>query len=168
MNIRRATIDDAAALAEIAERTFRDTFAKDNTPEDLEAYVTSAYGEALQRRELANPDVLALLGQSDDGTLIAYTQMRRVRSPHGEVEILRFYVDRAYHGQGLAQQLMNAAIDAARGLGATTLWLGVWERNLRAIAFYVKCGFRDVGSQPFLVGSDLQTDRVMARVISSS
>lgn len=168
MKIRRATIDDAAALAEIAERTFRDTFAKDNTPEDLEAYVASAYGETLQRRELENPGVLALLGESEDGTLIAYTQMRRVRSPHGEVEILRFYVDRAYHGQGLAQKLMDAAIDAARGLGGKTLWLGVWERNARAIAFYVKCGFRDVGSQPFLVGSDLQTDRVMARVISST
>lgn len=168
MKIRRANLDDAAALAEIAERTFRDTFAKDNTPEDLEAYVASAYGEALQRRELENPDGLALLGESDDGTLIAYMQMRRVRSPHGEVEIARFYVDRTFHGQGLAQQLMDAAVDAARGLGATTLWLGVWERNLRAIAFYAKCGFRDVGSQPFLVGSDLQTDRVMARVISSS
>jgi ribosomal protein S18 acetylase RimI-like enzyme len=161
-------MDDAAALAEIAERTFRDTFAKDNTPEDLEAYVASAYGETLQRRELEDPDTLVLLGEAEDGTLIAYTQMRRVRSPHGEVEIARFYVDRTYHGQGLAQQLMNAAVDAARGLGGTTLWLGVWERNLRAIAFYAKCGFRDVGSQPFLVGSDLQTDRVMARVISSS
>jgi ribosomal protein S18 acetylase RimI-like enzyme len=168
MKIRNATIDDAAALAEIAERTFRDTFAKDNTPEDLEAYVASAYGESLQHRELDDPETLVLLGESEDGTLVAYTQMRRVRSPHGEVEIARFYVDRTYHGQGLAQQLMNAAVDAARGLGATTLWLGVWERNLRAIAFYVKCGFRDVGSQPFLVGSDLQTDRVMARVISSS
>jgi ribosomal protein S18 acetylase RimI-like enzyme len=168
MNIRRATIDDAAALAEIAERTFRDTFAKDNTPEDLEAYVASAYGEALQRRELEDPEGLALLGESEDGTLIAYTQMRRVRSPHGEVEIARFYVDRAYHGQGLAQQLMDAAVDAARELGATTLWLGVWERNWRAIAFYAKCGFQDVGSKPFLVGSDLQTDRVMSRVISSS
>jgi ribosomal protein S18 acetylase RimI-like enzyme len=168
MHIRRATIDDAAALAEIAERTFRDTFAKDNTPEDLEAYVASAYGEALQRRELEDPEGLALLGESEDGALIAYAQMRRVRSPHGEVEIARFYVDRAFHGQGLAQQLMDAAVDAARELGATTLWLGVWERNWRAIAFYAKCGFQDVGSKPFLVGSDLQTDRVMARVISSS
>jgi ribosomal protein S18 acetylase RimI-like enzyme len=168
MNIRRATIDDAAALAEIAERTFRDTFAKDNTPEDLEAYVARAYGETLQRRELENPEGLALLGESEDGTLIAYTQMRRVRSPHGEVEIVRFYVDHKYHGQGLAQQLMQTAVEAAREWGGTTLWLGVWEHNLRAIAFYAKCGFIDVGSQPFLVGSDLQTDRVMARVISSS
>jgi ribosomal protein S18 acetylase RimI-like enzyme len=166
LKIRRATLDDAAALAEIAERTFRDTFAADNTPEDLEAYVASAYGEEIQRRELEHPDGFALLGETEKGELIAYTQMRRVRSPHGEVEIARFYVDRKHHGQGIAQTLMQAAIDQARAVGATTLWLGVWERNLRAIAFYGKCGFLDVGSQPFLVGSDLQTDRVMARVLS--
>ena len=52
---------------------------------------------------------------------------------------------------------------AARARGAGTLWLGVWERNPRGIAFYVKCGFRDVGSKPFLLGSDWQTDRVMVR-----
>jgi ribosomal protein S18 acetylase RimI-like enzyme len=56
---------------------------------------------------------------------------------------------------------MAKAVDAARELGGETIWLGVWERNSRAIAFYEKCGFRDRGSQPFLVGSDLQTDRVM-------
>jgi len=58
---------------------------------------------------------------------------------------------------------MAAAIEAARELGGATLWLGVWEHNPRAIAFYAKCGFHDRGSQPFLVGSDLQNDRVMVR-----
>lgn len=168
MKIRKATIEDAAALAEIAERTFRDTFAKDNTPEDMETYVASAYGEALQRRELEDPDHLALLGIGDDGHVIAYTQMRRAQTEHGEVEIARFYVERGHHGQGLAQQLMNAAMDAAREMGATTVWLGVWERNARAIAFYGKCGFHDAGSKPFLVGSDLQTDRIMVRVIPNA
>ena len=168
MKIRRATVADAAALAEIAERTFRDTFAEHNTPEDLEAYVASAYGEELQRRELENPNTIALFGETEEGELIAYTQMRRVQSPHGEIEIARFYVDKNHHGRGIAQQLMQAAYDTARALGATSIWLGVWEHNLRAIAFYAKCGYRDVGSQPFLVGSDLQTDRVMARVIPSA
>jgi ribosomal protein S18 acetylase RimI-like enzyme len=167
MNIRRATVSDAAALAEIAERTFRDTFAAHNTPEDLEAYVASAYSEEKQRRELESGNIV-LLGKTDDGQLIAYTQMRRVQSPYGEIEILRFYVDKNHHGLGIAQELMQAAYDTARALGATNIWLGVWERNLRAIAFYVKCGYRDVGSQPFLVGSDLQTDRVMTRVIPPS
>jgi ribosomal protein S18 acetylase RimI-like enzyme len=167
MKIRRASVSDAAALAEIAERTFRDTFAPHNTPADLETYVASAYSEEKQRRELESGNIV-LLGETDDGQLIAYTQMRPVQSPYGEIEILRFYVDKNHHGRGIAQQLMQAAYDTARALGATNIWLGVWERNLRAIAFYVKCGYRDVGSQPFLVGSDLQTDRVMARVIPPS
>ena len=167
MKIRQATVADAAALAEIAERTFRDTFAEHNTPEDLETYVASAYSEEKQRRELESGHIV-LLGESEDGEVIAYTQMRRVDSPHGEIEIARFYVDKNHHGRGIAQQLMQAAYDTARSLGATNIWLGVWERNLRAIAFYAKCGYRDVGSQPFLVGTDLQTDRVMARVIPSA
>ncbi|MEA2490896.1 MAG: diamine N-acetyltransferase [Acidobacteriota bacterium] len=56
---------------------------------------------------------------------------------------------------------MDATIAAAREAGVQTIWLGVWEKNPRAIAFYAKCGFRDTGSQPFLVGTDLQTDRIM-------
>jgi diamine N-acetyltransferase len=164
MNIRHATIDDAAALAQIAERTFRDTFAAHNNPNDLEAYVASAYGETQQRRELERGDTVLFL--EDEGIPIAYTQMRRTpSSPHGEVEIARFYVDKGHHGRGIAQTLMQAAIDEARAMGGTKLWLGVWEHNLRAIRFYKKCGFADVGSQPFLVGSDLQTDRVMSRDI---
>ena len=57
---------------------------------------------------------------------------------------------------------MDAAVEAAAARGARTLWLGVWERNARAIAFYAKCGFADVGAQPFTLGADVQTDRVMA------
>ncbi len=167
LRIRTGTASDAAAIAEFAERTFRDTFAADNNPEDLEAYIAKAYGEAQQRREIESGTVTLLV--EDDGELIAFAQLiRRVSSPHGDVEIARFYVDKAHHGRGIAQTLMQEAVETARELGGTRLWLGVWERNWRAIAFYVKCGFQDVGSQPFLVGSDLQTDRVMARVISSS
>ncbi|MDP9192896.1 MAG: GNAT family N-acetyltransferase [Acidobacteriota bacterium] len=167
--IRCATPADAAALAELAERTYRDTFAAENNPDDLDAYLAKAYGEPQQRSEIEKADAVTLLVESDAGAeLIAFAQLRRVSSPHGEVEIARFYVDKLHHGRGVAQALMNAAVETARELGGTTLWLGVWERNWRAIAFYLKCGFEDVGSQPFLVGSDLQTDRVMARVIAST
>jgi ribosomal protein S18 acetylase RimI-like enzyme len=78
------------------------------------------------------------------------------------VELGRFYVDGSWHGRGLAPRLMAVVRDAARGLGGRTLWLAVWEHNPRAIAFYGKCGFRDVGAQTFVLGADLQTDRVMA------
>jgi ribosomal protein S18 acetylase RimI-like enzyme len=65
----------------------------------------------------------------------------------------------------VAQQLMTAAIAAARGRGAVSLWLGVWERNPRAQAFYKKSGFRDVGTHTFYVGTDAQTDRVMEFIL---
>ena len=165
LRIRRAAVGDAGRLAELGERTFRHTFAAQNDPDDLEDYVGKTYGEPQQRREIEDPGFVTLLVE-DDGVLIAFAQLRRAPCEHGDVEIARFYVDRGHHGRGIAQSLMGAAEETARALGGTVLWLGVWEHNARAIAFYAKCGFRDVGSHPFLIGKDLQTDRVMSRVIS--
>ena len=164
MILRRAVTADAAALAELAARTFSDTFAPHNTAEDMAAFLAKAYGEAQQRREIEDPSTITLLAE-DGGALVGFAQLRRTESPHGEIEIARLYVDRDQHGRGVAQTLMQASIDVARELGAATVWLGVWERNARAIRFYEKCGFVDTGAQPFLLGSDLQTDRIMTFVI---
>ena len=164
--IRQASVRDAAAVAALAERTFRDTFADQNTPEDMDEHCRKAYSSDIQQAELANPDMVTLVCEAPGGTLIAYAQLRSGapeqvtgRSP---LELWRFYVDRAHHGQGVAQQLMASAIATAAARGARTLWLGVWERNSRAQAFYRKVGFVDVGAHTFVVGSDPQTDRLMA------
>jgi ribosomal protein S18 acetylase RimI-like enzyme len=111
-----------------------------------------------------------LLYEDDDATLIAFAQLKRGEAPAcvtgpDPIEVMRFYVAPTRHGQGIAQTLMDAVLTTARADGAHTIWLGVWERNPRAIAFYRKCGFEDAGSQPFLVGTDLQTDRVMTRAL---
>jgi ribosomal protein S18 acetylase RimI-like enzyme len=162
--VRRAAPSDAAALAELGARTFADAFAAQNRPEDLEAYLANTYGEVQQRREIEDPEIVTLLVH-DSELLIGFAQLRGSPSEHGDVELARFYVHREHHGRGVAQTLMNAVLEATRDLGGETLWLGVWEHNPRAIRFYEKCGFRDVGSHPFFVGSDLQTDRVMTFVI---
>jgi ribosomal protein S18 acetylase RimI-like enzyme len=164
--VRRATPDDATAVAAFAERTFVETFGPDNTPEDLAAHVAKTFGIAQQSRELRDPSITTLLAERGR-TLVAFAQLRRGEKPScvtgpAPIELLRFYVDRPWHGQGVAKSLMRAVKDTARQAGAQTLWLGVWERNPRAIAFYAKCGFTDVGEQEFMVGSDRQTDRVMA------
>ena len=170
MRIRRATLADAAAIAEIAARIFVRTFEPDNDPVNVAAHVGSAFGEAMQREELRDPAITYLLLEVD-ARLAAFAELKEGAidpSVHGDApfEIQRFYVDHDYHGRGVAAHLMEACIETARGQGCQTIWLGVWERNARAIRFYEKRGFVDVGGKTFLMGSDPQRDRIMARPIS--
>jgi len=168
--IRRAIPADAEALAVFGERTFREAFGPDNRPEDVDAYVRATYSAERQGAEITDPDRTVFVGEIG-GSLAAFAQLRVngsvpvcVTGP-APIELLRFYVDRSWQGRGVAHTLMNDVVAAARARGAQTLWLGVWERNSRAIAFYGKHGFHDVGCVPFRLGGDDQTDRVMTRAV---
>jgi ribosomal protein S18 acetylase RimI-like enzyme len=168
--VRLAGPDDAAALAELGARTFRDAFQADNAAEDMALYLASTYGSDLQSVELRNPAVMTLLAEAGR-ELAGYAQLREGTQPEcvggsRPIELWRFYVDRAWQGRGVAQALMQATLEAARGRGAAIVWLSVWERNHRAQAFYRKNGFVERGEQPFVLGNDRQTDRVMARPLS--
>jgi ribosomal protein S18 acetylase RimI-like enzyme len=168
--IRPGRDQDASALAAFAERSFREAFGAQNNPADLNLYLTKAYGEPQQSAELRDLQVTTLVAEID-GLLAGFAQLRTGKPPDcvqgsDPIELWRFYVDRAWHGRGVAQGLMRAALDAARARGADTLWLGVWEHNPRAQAFYRKCGFVDVGQQGFLLGTAAQTDRVMAQAFA--
>lgn len=167
LSVRRAVATDAERLAAFAERSFVEQFGVDNTPENMREHVGRSFGPALQHAELVDPAMVTLVGEID-GALVAFAQLRRGAEPDcvtgpSPIELYRFYVDRPWHGSGIARRLMGSVDDAARAQGGRTLWLGVWEHNPRAIAFYTKAGFVDVGSQPFMLGADPQTDRVMAR-----
>jgi ribosomal protein S18 acetylase RimI-like enzyme len=164
--IRPATAADAEALAAFGERAFRDAFGPDNLPHNIEHYVRTAYGAPIQLAELQDPHIITLVAVEAEGALTAYAQVRAPRPAPGRpddnsAEVWRFYVDRPWQGQGLATQLMGAVREVAIDLGCDALWLAVWEDNPRAIAFYNREGFRQVGSQPFQLGDDLQTDLVM-------
>ena len=167
ITIRPAGPEDAAAVGAFGERSFRETFGPDNRPEDMDAYCVATYAPERQRQELSAPDRVTLLAEME-GNLAGYSQLRDGPAPEcvsggDSIELLRFYVDRRWHGQGVAGALMTETLSRARAMGRRTVYLAVWERNARAIAFYRKAGFRDVGSQPFHLGNDVQTDRVMAR-----
>jgi GNAT superfamily N-acetyltransferase len=171
-SIRLATQSDAAELAALAARTFRDAFGADNRPEDLELHLTTSYGLAQQSQEIADPNIITLVADLDR-ELVAYAQLRSGSTPScvtgpAPIELSRFYVTAAWHGRGLAQQLMQRVLDAALDANAATLWLGVWERNPRAIAFYAKAGYVEVGSHTFVVGTDPQTDRILTRPLQRS
>lgn len=171
ITIRPAGPGDAGLLAELGATTFRDTFGAHNRPEDLEAYLAASFSPAQQAAELASPGTCVLLAEHRDQA-VGYAQLvlaepNLVGVPGPSVEIRRFYVVRAWQGRGLAQRLMAASLDHARQLGGRTVWLGVWQHNARAIAFYEKCGFRIAGTQEFRLGADRQTDWVMVLDLSA-
>jgi ribosomal protein S18 acetylase RimI-like enzyme len=171
--LRRATPADAEPLSRLAARIFTETFAADNAPDDLAAFLATAYGVRQQSEEIVDPDVITLVAEAPEG-MAGYAQVRRGSEmpdcveTEQPVELWRFYILKDWHGGGLAHRLMAAAMEAARELGGRNIWLSVWERNPRAIAFYEKHGFRDVGAADFWVGSDCQTDRILVAPVSPS
>jgi ribosomal protein S18 acetylase RimI-like enzyme len=168
--IRKATHEDAAALAELAARTFRDTFAAMNRAGDIDTHCRNHFAESIQAGEIADPDRTTLVCE-DGGQLIAFGQLRTGHAPtcviaRRPLEIQRLYVDAPWHGKGTAQSLMTSMLESAAARGADVAWLGVWERNPRAISFYVKSGFKIVGEHVFLLGTDPQRDLVLAKKLS--
>lgn len=167
--IRRANTDDAGLLAELGTRTFRETFAADNSPEDMAAYLASSFNLAQQTAELADPVSTFFIAEVG-GVAAGYAMLRAGEPEEGiegskPVELVRLYVSVEWLGRGVGEALMRACVDEARRAGYETIWLGVWERNGRAQAFYRKWNFRAVGRHVFQLGSDAQTDILMGRAV---
>jgi ribosomal protein S18 acetylase RimI-like enzyme len=169
--IRRGLVSDAAELAAFAARTFAEAFGDFTADDDMQAHLVATYRPDLQAREIADPTVITLLALQD-AQIVAYAQVRLnptapacVTQPDA-VELQRFYADRSVRGTGLTMRLMQRALAAARELGGRYAWLGVWERNVRAMAFYRKSGFTEIGLTHYVVGSDRQVDCVFITSLS--
>jgi len=165
--IRKANRADARPLSQLAEQTFRATFGALNTAENMDLHCQASYGEAIQAAEIADPNMVTLLAENE-ARLVGFAQLRWGTAPDcvlGQApgEIQRLYIAAEWQGKGIAPALMNSCLEEMRQHGSDLVWLGVWERNPRAIAFYKKFGFTEVGEQLFPLGNDPQRDIVMAR-----
>ena len=165
MRLRAAAESDAASLARFAEDAFRETFGRANAAGNMDIHCANSFGAARQLAEIRASDMSTVLAEVGS-ELVGFGQLRHGPAPacvHGvrPREIYRLYVDSAWHGRGIAQRLMAVLIRQAFDAGADGVWLGVWERNPRAISFYEKSGFRPVGDHTFLLGTDAQRDLVM-------
>lgn len=167
LKIRRGTVEDAALLTELGALTFSETYAAYNTAEDLAEYLATHFNVAQQTAELEDPASAFLIAEVD-GRPAGYAKLHD-GAPEKDVEganpieVVRLYVSREWLGRGLGHELMRACLDEARQTGHSTIWLGVWERNGRAQAFYRKWNFHPVGEHIFKLGADLQRDILMAR-----
>ena len=164
---KQCTQADLFDLRALSRRTFRETFAADNTPAALQAHLDRAYALEKLRAELSNP-YSQFWFLYEKGSLAGYLKLNEAPAQtelHDPVslEIERIYVARAFQGHGLGGMLMARAIETAQARGKRYIWLGVWEKNKKARSFYQKHGFRKIGFHPFSVGDEVQTDDIMRK-----
>lgn len=167
--IRVAELPDAATIANIGKQTFIETFGEQNIAEDMALYVDTHFTTDVITREISDESNTFLLMLHHD-TVMGYAKMRKTDATENGVsenalELQRIYILHKYHGKGAGTLLMQTCLDHARRNDYNEVWLGVWEYNLKALAFYKKFGFEQFGSHNFQLGSDAQTDLLMKKIL---
>mgnify|MGYP001175093804 CR=1 FL=1 len=167
ITLRKCAPDDVRTLRDLAVRTYDETFAAVNTPENMEAFYRDAYALEKLSAELLDESSRTYFLYCDED-LAGYMKVN-VGSAQTDIfdenalELQRIYLLRKFYGKGLADILMQKAFAIAQELGKSYIWLGVWERNFRAQRFYNKYGFYKISEHPFVMGTDSQTDWVLKK-----
>ncbi len=167
LTIRMATARDAGLIAEMSRQTFYETFAAQNTQENMDKFMNQQFTREALMREVSAPGNIFFLA-FDGHEAVGYVRMRENNNPpelqhEKAIEIARIYAATHRIGKGIGKALMEKAVEIARERGMDTIWLGVWEQNQRAIEFYSKWGFQKFNTHVFLLGDDPQTDWLMKK-----
>lgn len=166
--IRKLNPADLELLRQLSIQTFVDTFADQNTPENMQSYLQTSLSLEKLSSELNHPESEFYFAELKE-KIIGYLKINyggaQSEPLENALEIERIYVLKEFHGKKIAQQLYDKAVARALERKAAFIWLGVWEHNERAIAFYQKLGFFSFGEHPFMLGDDKQTDILMKRFL---
>jgi ribosomal protein S18 acetylase RimI-like enzyme len=164
MIIRNATSADAEALTELSATTMREAFGPPLNPmEWVNAYINEAMTLPAIQQELAESRCTFFVMESETGEMVGYAKVRRKAPPRrmperNALEIQRIYLLKSHIGGGRGKQLMDHCLVYAQQQGFRAVYLGVWERNERAIRFYEQQGFKPFGWHVFQFGPDRQRD----------
>ena len=167
MQISKAVLSNLKELQTLGRKTFFETFSSGNTEENMREYLDMEFAEEKMKQELSNIDSGFYLAKEKD-KLIGYLKINfgnaqtELKEKSG-MEVERIYVLKEFHGKNVGQILFDKALEIANQKNMNYLWLGVWEKNPRAIRFYEKNGFVQFGTHLFKVGDDEQTDVMMRR-----
>ena len=170
ITIRYATIADAEMIADMSRQTFYETFARQNTDEDINKFMNEQFTKKALMKEVELNDSTFFLAY-DGKEPVGYTRMREGdKRPEfagkTSIEIARIYAVQSSIGKGVGKALMKTCLDVAAEQKKEVIWLGVWEKNNRAIDFYTKFGFNKFAEHEFLLGNDLQTDWLMMKLLT--
>ena len=169
VDIVKVTTDDIQQLQYISKQTFYETFSDGNTKENMDKYLEEAFSLEKLREEVMDDNSAFYFAKKEDN-VIGYLKLNVGASQtelkdNKAIEIERIYVLKEFYGKKVGQFLFKFALLKARKLKADYIWLGVWEKNSRAIQFYKKNGFVEFDKHIFILGNDEQTDIMMKRVL---
>lgn len=171
ITIVKVTLAELDKLIWVSRATFSEAFSDTNSAEDMEHYLTDSFSAAQLTEELNNTQssfYFAVLNNNIIGYLKTNTDQAQTEiKDKSALEIERIYVFKAYHGKKVGQLLYQHAISKALEIDAAYVWLGVWEKNERAIAFYTKNGFVQFDQHLFKLGNDIQTDLMMKKMLKA-
>ncbi|MCV9930001.1 GNAT family N-acetyltransferase [Flavobacterium sp. LS1R49] len=172
IRIEKVTIADIEKLQNIGRQTFLETFSLPNTEENMNSYLSSSFAFDKLKNEIENPDSKFFFAVLND-EVIGYLKMNSGKAQtelgdNNALEIERIYVSREFLGKKVGQLLYDKALQIAKERKVGYVWLGVWEENHRALAFYKKNGFVEFDKHIFKLGNDPQTDIMMKLIIDFS
>jgi len=172
ISIKYAEPSDAELIADISRQTFYDTFAAVNTKEDMEKFMNEQFSRESLIKEVGAPGNLFLLAY-DGNEPLGYVRIREGEkrsefNNFSSIEIARIYAIQQSIGKGVGKALMEECLRIATEMNRDIIWLGVWEKNFRAIEFYRKWGFEKFAEHDFILGNDVQTDWLMSRKVENS
>ena len=169
LTIRLATPEDAELVADLSRQTFYDTFMDDNSKEDMDKFMNEVFTKDALMKEVGAPGNIFLLAE-EGGKTLGYARIRENNIPPelgttNALEIARLYAAKDSIGKGVGKALMQACVNIALIKKAGALWLGVWEKNERAIRFYKQWGFEKFADHVFQLGNDPQNDWLMKKTL---
>lgn len=169
IKIKKCTLEDLHTLQEISYETFYETFKHQNTSENMQAYLERAFNLNQLEKELLNTSsqfFFVYLNNEVAGYLKINTKDAQSEKMGDEsLEIERVYIKSKFQKHGLGKYMLNKAIEIAMECNKKSIWLGVWDNNENAIAFYKKMGFVHTGAHSFYMGDEEQTDYIMTKTL---
>ncbi|MFS0869040.1 GNAT family N-acetyltransferase [Paenibacillus xylanilyticus] len=169
VKITKCSCEDVHTLQEISIETFNDTFKDQNSPENMKGYLERAFNSEQLEKELSNrsSDIFFIYFNEELAGYLKVNISDAQSESMGEefLEIERIYIKNHFQKYGLGKHLLNKAIDIAIEKNKNKIWLGVWEKNDNAIAFYNKMGFIQTGAHSFYMGDEEQIDFIMTKTL---
>lgn len=167
--IKKVSTDELEELKKLSVDTFSDTFTEQNNEIQMKAYLEKAFNTDQLRRELSNPESFFYFVKEED-KILGYLKLNTKTAQTDQVldsslEIERIYLAQEAQGKGIGKLLMDFSIAEAKRRNLLCLWLGVWEKNEKAIAFYKSYGFEVFADHPFKLGDESQKDLLMKRFV---